>query len=170
MMRDADFGMVRLRAFGIYSIRVEDPSAFIKEIAGTNAHFVTEDIEGQLKRTLVSGFSDALGESKIAALDLASNYDELSKFTRIEVERRVQDLWTWLDEVCGGEHFASGRSRSGHGQADFDGCYWRRGASMRSFRRPTPCGMPPRILLAAERPREPDWEQDLRLGTRWPEP
>jgi membrane protease subunit (stomatin/prohibitin family) len=82
MMRDADFGMVRLRAFGIYSIRVVDPRALIKEIAGTNAHFVTEDIEGQLKRTLVSGFSDALGESKIAALDLASNYDELSKFTR----------------------------------------------------------------------------------------
>jgi len=82
MMRDADFGMVRLRAFGIYSMRVGDPKAFIKDIAGTNAHFVTEDIEGQLKRTLVSGFSDALAESKIAALDLASNYDELSKFTR----------------------------------------------------------------------------------------
>ncbi|HAF15351.1 MAG TPA: hypothetical protein DHU55_05240 [Blastocatellia bacterium] len=82
MMRDADFGMVRLRAFGIYSIRVTDPRALIKEITGTNAHFVTEDIEGQLKRTLVSGFSDALAESKIAALDLASNYDELGKFTR----------------------------------------------------------------------------------------
>jgi membrane protease subunit (stomatin/prohibitin family) len=82
MMRDADFGMVRLRAFGIYSIRVSDPRALIKEVAGTNAHFVTEDIEGQLKRTLVSGFSDALAESKIAALDLASNYDELSKFIR----------------------------------------------------------------------------------------
>ena len=62
MMRDADFGMVRLRAFGIYSIRVADPRAFIKEVAGTNAHFETEDIEGQLKRTLVSGFTDALGE------------------------------------------------------------------------------------------------------------
>jgi membrane protease subunit (stomatin/prohibitin family) len=82
MMRDADFGMVRLRAFGIYSIRVSDPRGFIKEIAGTNGHFVTEDIEGQLKRTLVGGFSDALAESKIAALDLASNYDELSKFTK----------------------------------------------------------------------------------------
>src|ERR671913_2084973 len=82
MMRDTDFGMVRLRAFGIYSMRVSDPQAFIKEVAGTNAHFVTEDIQGQLKRTLVSGFSDALAESKIAALDLASNYDELSKFVR----------------------------------------------------------------------------------------
>jgi membrane protease subunit (stomatin/prohibitin family) len=85
MMRDTDFGMVRLRAFGIYSIRVSDPSEFIKEIAGTNGHFVTEDIEGQLKRTLVSGFSDSLGESKIAALDLASNYDELSKFTKTKL-------------------------------------------------------------------------------------
>lgn len=85
MMRDTDFGMVRLRAFGIYSIRVADPGAFIKEIAGTNAHFVTEDIEGQLKRTLVSGFSDALAESKIAALDLASNYDELGRFTRTKL-------------------------------------------------------------------------------------
>src|SRR5918911_1761949 len=82
MMRDADFGMVRLRAFGIYSVRVADPRAFIKEVAGTNGHFETEDIEGQLKRTLVSGFTDALGESKIAALDLASNYHELSQFAR----------------------------------------------------------------------------------------
>src|SRR4029078_11099078 len=82
MMRDADFGMVRLRASGIYSIRVSDPQALIKEVARTNARFITEDVEGQLKRTLVGGFSDALGESKIAALDLASNYDELAKFTR----------------------------------------------------------------------------------------
>ena len=85
MMRDADFGMVRLRAFGIYSMRVVDPSALIKEVAGTNAHFVTEDIEGQLKRSLVSGLTDALGESKIAALDLASNYDELGGFIRTKL-------------------------------------------------------------------------------------
>ena len=90
MMRDSDFGMVRLRAFGIYSMRVAEPKAFISEIAGTNAHFVTEDIEGQLKRTLVSGFSDALAESKIAALDLASNYDELSALTRQKLNEEFQ--------------------------------------------------------------------------------
>jgi membrane protease subunit (stomatin/prohibitin family) len=82
MMRDADFDMVRLRAFGIYSLRIADPRAFIKEVAGTNGRFETEDIEGQLKRTIVSGFTDALGESKIAALDLASKYDELSRLAR----------------------------------------------------------------------------------------
>src|SRR6201981_1939595 len=92
MMRDSDFGMVRLRAFGIYSMRVSDPQAFIKEIAGTNSHFVTEDVEGQLKRTLVSGFSDALAESKIAALDLASNYDELSKFSRTKLQDEFKSL------------------------------------------------------------------------------
>src|SRR5216117_3448526 len=86
MMRDADFGMVRLRAFGIYSMRVADPREMIKQIAGTNARFVTEDIEGQLKRTLVSGFSDALGESKIAALDLAANYDELGGLLRSKLD------------------------------------------------------------------------------------
>src|ERR1041384_477886 len=90
MLRHPDFGMVRLRAFGIYSIRVADPQAFIKEIAGTNARFITEDVEGQLKRTLVSGFSDALGESKIAALDLASNYDELAKFTRVKLNEEFK--------------------------------------------------------------------------------
>src|SRR5205823_11501916 len=56
-----------------------------KEIAGTNGHFETEDIEGQLKRTLVSSFTDALGESKIAALDLASNYDELGQIARTKL-------------------------------------------------------------------------------------
>src|SRR5258705_11220201 len=90
MMRDSDFGMVRLRAFGIYSIRVSEPKSFIKEIAGTNGRFVTEDIEGQLKRTLVGGFSDALAEAKIAALDLASNYDELGKFTRSKLNEDFQ--------------------------------------------------------------------------------
>lgn len=86
MMRDADFGMVRLRAFGIYSMRVVDPRAFLKEIAGTNARFETEDIEGQLRRTLVSGFSDAVAESKIAALDLASHYDELGGILRTKLD------------------------------------------------------------------------------------
>src|ERR671939_2028906 len=92
MMRDADFGMVRLRAFGIYSIRVGDPRELIKQVAGTNGHFDTEDIEGQLKRTLVSGFTDALGESKIAALDLASNYDELGTFSRKKLNEEFKSF------------------------------------------------------------------------------
>lgn len=82
MLRDADFGIVRLRAFGAYSLRVADPAAFIKEVAGTNAHFQTEDIDGQLKRAIVSEFSDAIGEMKIPALDLAAQYKELGEAIR----------------------------------------------------------------------------------------
>ncbi len=77
MLRDEDFGIVRLRAFGAYSLRVADPGEFIKEVAGTNAHFQTEDIDGQLKRAIVTEFSDALGELKIPALDLAAQYKEI---------------------------------------------------------------------------------------------
>ena len=90
MMRDTDFGMVRLRAFGIYSMRVKDPAAFVKEIAGTNARFETEDIEGQLRRTLVSSFSDAVAESKIAALDLAAHYDELGGAMKAKIAEDFQ--------------------------------------------------------------------------------
>jgi membrane protease subunit (stomatin/prohibitin family) len=82
MLRDNDFGIVRLRAFGAYSMRVADPQTFIKEIAGTNAHFQTEDIDEQLKRSIVTEFSDALGELKIPALDLASQYKELGDTIR----------------------------------------------------------------------------------------
>lgn len=82
MLRDSDFGIVQLRAFGAYSLRVADPSEFIKEIAGTNAQFSTDDIEGQLKRAIVTEFSDALGELKIPALDLAAQYKEIGEQIR----------------------------------------------------------------------------------------
>lgn len=85
MLRDADFGIVRLRAFGGYSMRVSDPQTFIKEIAGTNAHFQADDIEGQFKRAIVTEFSDALGELKIPALDLAAQYKEVGEAIRSKI-------------------------------------------------------------------------------------
>ena len=85
MLRDADFGIVRLRAFGAYSLRVADPGEFIKQVAGTNAHFQTEDIDGQLKRAIVTEFSDAIGEMKIPALDLAAQYKEMGEAIRAKI-------------------------------------------------------------------------------------
>lgn len=85
MLRDADFGIVRLRAFGAYSLRVADPATFIKEVAGTNAHFQTEDIDTQLKRAIVTEFSDAVAEMKIPALDLAAQYKELGEAIRAKI-------------------------------------------------------------------------------------
>ena len=79
MLRDPEFGPVRLRAYGTYTIRVVNTETFMKEIVGTDPTFQTEEITNQLRNMIVSRFSDMLGESKIPALDLASNYDELSR-------------------------------------------------------------------------------------------
>ena len=92
MLRDQDFGIVRLRAFGAYSLRVSDPGGFIKQIAGTNAQFSTDDIEGQLKRAIVSEFSDAVGELKIPALDLAAQYKEMSDAIRGKINEDFSTL------------------------------------------------------------------------------
>jgi membrane protease subunit (stomatin/prohibitin family) len=77
MIRDAELGPVRLRAFGSYCFRVSDPKGFITEIAGTDPNFETGEITNQLRNILVSRFADALGEAKIPALDLAANYNEM---------------------------------------------------------------------------------------------
>ena len=90
MMRDAEFGMLRLRAFGIYSFKVERPEVFLKEVFGTAAEFTADAIEGQLKRSIVSGLSDLLGEAGIPALDLASRYDELSAGARDKLKPRFE--------------------------------------------------------------------------------
>ncbi|MEM6647591.1 MAG: SPFH domain-containing protein [Bacteroidota bacterium] len=80
MLRDAEFGPLRLRAFGTYAFRVSDPATFLREIVGTNAQFTTSDFRNQLRNLIVSRFTDILGENKIPALDLAANYDELGVF------------------------------------------------------------------------------------------
>jgi membrane protease subunit (stomatin/prohibitin family) len=91
MLRDNDFGIVRLRAFGAYSMKIADPSTFVKEVAGTNAHFETDDIEGQLKRAIVTEFSDAIGEMKIPALDLAAQYKEIGDAIRGKINTDFKD-------------------------------------------------------------------------------
>ncbi|MBL1217654.1 MAG: SPFH domain-containing protein [Planctomycetes bacterium] len=81
MLRDPEFGPVRLRAFGSYTIRVNKPGTFIKEVVGTESEFTTDEITDQLRNLVVARFSDLLGESKIPVLDLAANYDELGDFS-----------------------------------------------------------------------------------------
>jgi membrane protease subunit (stomatin/prohibitin family) len=80
MVRDPEFGPVRLRAFGTYTMRVKDPGAFLKNVVGTDGRFTTDEIANQLRNLIVSEFADILGESKIPMLDLAGNYRELSEF------------------------------------------------------------------------------------------
>ena len=78
MMRDNEFGNVRLKAFGIYSFKVDDVKIFMKELFGTNEIYTVADIQEHLKPMLLQGFADTVAESKINALDLAANYKEFS--------------------------------------------------------------------------------------------
>lgn len=80
MLRDAEFGPVRIRAFGTYALRVIEPAKLIREAAGTDGHFTTDEITAQLRNMIVSRFTDLVGESKIPVLDLAANYNELGDF------------------------------------------------------------------------------------------
>jgi len=89
MVRDPDMGVVRLRAFGTYGIRVTDPAVFMKEVVGTDGHYTTEDIEGQLRSMLVAAFTQMLGSSQIAALDLAANYRSIGDKSREIMEPDV---------------------------------------------------------------------------------
>lgn len=80
MLRDAEFGPIRLRAFGSYAIRIKDAPLFLREIVGTDGNFTTDEITNQLRNMVVSRFTNILGQSKIPALDLAGNYDQLGQF------------------------------------------------------------------------------------------
>ena len=77
MMRDADFGVVRLRAFGSFDFRIVNPPVFLKEVAGTDHHFRLDEFADTMRSRIVSIFSDALASAGVPALDVASRYSEL---------------------------------------------------------------------------------------------
>jgi len=80
MVRDPEFSMVRLRAFGTYEIRIADASTFLKEIVGTDGHFTTSEIDAQLSNLIVSKFTTIMGEDETAVLDLAANYEKFGDY------------------------------------------------------------------------------------------
>ena len=80
MLRDAEFGPVRLRAFGTYEIRVSDPVEFLREVVGTDGRFSVDEVSNQLRNLIVSRVAVGVGKAKIPALDLAANYMELGDF------------------------------------------------------------------------------------------
>ena len=86
LMRDAEFGMIRLQAYGAYSYRVTRPEVFLRQIFGTLSAVTTHELTGYLRRQIVSCLSDVLGEKQIPAIDIASQYDEIGA----EVRKRMQ--------------------------------------------------------------------------------
>jgi membrane protease subunit (stomatin/prohibitin family) len=79
MYRDPEFGPVRLRAFGTYAFKITDPATFLKEIVATDPSFELYEISAQFRNVIVSRFVDALGAAHIPMLDLAGNYEKVSK-------------------------------------------------------------------------------------------
>lgn len=77
MMRDKDFGVVRLRAFGTYDFRIIDPAKFLKEVAGTDQNFRLDEFADTMRSRIVSIFSEALAKAQVPALDVAQRYSEL---------------------------------------------------------------------------------------------
>lgn len=90
MLRDPEFGPVRLRAFGTYVIRVDDVTKFLKQIVGTDGHFTVDEITNQIRNVIVARFADVLGEGTIPVLSLAANYQELGEFVLTAIRSELQ--------------------------------------------------------------------------------
>jgi membrane protease subunit (stomatin/prohibitin family) len=91
MMRDPDFGIIRLRAFGTYAMHVGDPATFLRQQVATNPVFESVQISGQIRDTIVSRFTDVVGQAHIPALEMAGNYDKISQ---IALQKIKADLAT----------------------------------------------------------------------------
>ncbi len=99
MLRDPEFNMVRLRTFGSYSIRINDPEKFMLEILGTDGHFTIAEISNQLRDIIVSRYSSILGKANIPVLDLAGNYDQLGKFITKRISPEFNDYGIELIKI-----------------------------------------------------------------------
>jgi excisionase family DNA binding protein len=79
MLRDSDFGMVRLRAFGTYDFKIVDPKMFLREVAGSDHNFHLDEFTDTMRSRIVSIFTDAVASAKVPVLDVASRYTELGE-------------------------------------------------------------------------------------------
>jgi len=91
LMRDIDFGPVRVRAFGTYALRAVNPRALLTELVGTDSEFEADEISELLRAIVNNAFADLVASADIAVLDLAANYRELSEELRKRVVERVDD-------------------------------------------------------------------------------
>lgn len=92
MLRDAEFGPVRLRSFGTYAFKVNDAAKFLKEVAGTASEFTTDEVNEYLRSIAVSRGMEALAESKIPVLDLASNTGEVSNVITDKIKPEFNEI------------------------------------------------------------------------------
>ena len=97
--RDPEFGPVRLRAFGTYSVHVVDPAKFLTEIVGTDGEFTMDEISFQIRNIIVQEFSRTVARSGIPVLDMAANTRELGKLVAKEIEGQLAEYGLELPEL-----------------------------------------------------------------------
>ena len=90
MLRDPEFGAVRLRAFGSYAVRIDDARKFMQEIMGTDGLFTVDEISEQLRNMIVSRFSTVVGSANLPVLDMAANYEQLGQFVTQKISPEFQ--------------------------------------------------------------------------------
>ena len=93
MLRDPEFGPIRIRAFGTYALKAVEPKALLEELVGTDKVVDAEEVTELLRSMITSTFADVIGSSNVAALDLASRYQELGEELRKSVEARIDDAY-----------------------------------------------------------------------------
>ncbi|MFZ5964751.1 SPFH domain-containing protein [Thalassococcus sp. BH17M4-6] len=99
MARDPEFGPVRLRAFGTYSIRVTDAAKFLTEIVGTDGEFTMDEISYQIRNIIVQEVSRVLAGSGIPVLDMAANTGDLGKLVAAEVSKTLATYGLTMPEM-----------------------------------------------------------------------
>lgn len=92
MMRDPEFGPVRVRAFGTYAVQVSDPAIFLRQLIGTDPSFETFDIAGQLRSLIVSRFTDAIGKLGVGVLDFAGNYGKMGVDLQVKMNEEFSGM------------------------------------------------------------------------------
>lgn len=98
-IRDKDFGMVRLRAFGIYAYHIVEPQLFHLAVSGTQERYTTEELEGQLRNSIVGHIADLFGESGTPFIDMAANQIEFGKALKEAVEPLFKSYGLALDSL-----------------------------------------------------------------------
>jgi membrane protease subunit (stomatin/prohibitin family) len=78
-IREKEFGAVRLRAYGIYSYRIADPRKFFTNVSGTRKVYRVEDLEGQLRNTIIARLTEVVAPAEVAFLDMAAHQAELAE-------------------------------------------------------------------------------------------
>ncbi len=98
-IRDKEFGIIRMRAFGIYSYHLSDAKTFYQKISGTRESYTREELEGQLRNTMVAGMTDLFGESGVAFIDMAANQDEFGKAMQFKMAPMFAEFGLTLDSL-----------------------------------------------------------------------